>query len=94
MSYDELYDLTPRSFNNKMVGWNEMFEFKSQDVWEQTRLLYHATLSPHLKKKESPQKLLPLPWDNKKPKQKPKIASKEEIEKVLERYKISNFKKL
>lgn len=94
LSYDDLYDLTPRSFNNKLIGWNETFESKSRDSWERARLLNHSILSPHLKKKTSPDKLLPLPWDKERKVEKKEIASKEHIKNVLEKYKNKTFKKL
>ena len=40
-----------------------------------------------------PQEVLPLPWDNKN-KPKKEIASKEHIQKVLEKYNKSKFNKI
>ena len=85
MSYDELYNSTPRNFNNKLIGFNAYQEQLMQDNWERTRVIIHSTLSPHTKKKLKPQELLPFPWDNKN-KPKKEIASKEHIQKVIERY--------
>lgn len=50
MNCDEFYDLTPRSFSNKLLGFNSYQERIMQDNWEQTRLIVHSTLSPHIKK--------------------------------------------
>ena len=93
MNCDEFYDLTPRSFSNKLLGFNSYQERIMQDNWEQTRLIVHSTLSPHIKKRISPKELLPFPWDNKR-KRKVKVASREHIEAVLERYKKNKMNKI
>jgi len=85
LSYRDLYELTPRSFNNKLKGFHDIREQINQNEWEQTRLIIHACLSPHSKKKLKPTEILPLPWD-KKNKPKPKLASKEHIEGVIKKY--------
>ena len=90
MSYDELYDSTPRTFNNKLIGFNDYQEQLMQDRWEQTRVIAHSTLSPHSKKRIKPKEILPFPWDNKK-KSQIEIASKEHIQSVIDKY---NKKKL
>lgn len=90
MSYDDLYDSTPRTFNNKLIGFNTYQEQLIQDRWEQTRIIIHSTLSPHSKKTIRPKEILPFPWDNKN-KSKKKLASKEHIQSVIEKY---NKKKL
>jgi len=69
LSYDELYDLTPRSFSNKLLGFNNYQTQLLENSWEQTRLIIHSTLSPHSKKRLKPKEILPFPWDDKnKPK--------------------------
>jgi hypothetical protein len=93
LSYDNLYDLTPRSFENKLKGFKKYNEQVSQNNWEQTRMIVHAVLLPHSKQKIKPQELMPFPWDN-KVKIKREVASKEHIQKVLERYKIKEPKKI
>lgn len=91
MSYNELYDSTPRTFNNKLIGFNVYQEQLIQNTWEQTRIIVHSILSPHSKKKLKPKEILPFPWDSKnKPK---KIASKEHIQSVIERYDKLRLKK-
>jgi len=85
LSYKNLYELTPRSFNNKLTGFHNIREQINQNEWEQTRLIIHACLSPHSKKRLKPTEILPLPWD-KKNKPKKKIASQEHIEKVVNKY--------
>jgi len=93
LGYDELYSLTPRSFNNRLEGFKMHQEQMSQNQWEQTRIILLGCLSPHSKKNLKPQEILPLPWDsNNKPKK--EIASKEHIQKVLEKYNKSKFNKI
>jgi hypothetical protein len=85
MSYDELYDSTPRTFNNKLIGFNDYQEQLMRDGWEQTRIIAHSTLSPHSKKKLKPKEVLPFPWDNNSKPQK-KLPSKEHIQSVIDKY--------
>jgi hypothetical protein len=87
LAYDELYGLTPRSFNNKLKGVITIREELLKDNWERTRTLMVATLMPHTKKKLRAEDILPLPWDNKKSKKKIRIASPEEIAKDVARHK-------
>lgn len=93
LSDEDLYDLTPRSFNNKLIGFNNKNEQISQNQWEQTRLIVHGTIAPHSKHRVKPQELMPFPWDHKN-KAKKNIATKEEIKQVLERYKLKEPKKI
>ena len=93
MTTDELYDLTPRSFSNKMIGYSQREEMIMQNHWEQTRMIVHSCLSPHLKRKMKPTELMPFDWDDKK-KVKKKVASQEEIQEVLKRYKNKEPKRI
>ena len=94
LAYDELYGLTPRSFNSKLKGFQFIREQSNQNDWEQTRLIIHACLSPHSKKALKPTEILPLPWDSKRVPKKKDIASKEHIESVLKKYNKANFDKI
>jgi hypothetical protein len=93
LSYDNLYDLTPRSFENKLKGFKKYNEQLSQNNWEQTRMIVHAAIVPHSKHKIKPRELMPFPWDSKN-KVKKDVASKEQIEEVLKRYKLTEPKKI
>tara|TARA_R100000654_G_scaffold30078_1_gene54679 strand:- start:377 stop:658 length:282 start_codon:yes stop_codon:yes gene_type:complete len=84
MTLDELYDLTPRSFTNKMIGYTKREELLMQNHWEQTRMIVHSCLSPHLKRKMKPSEIMPFDWD--KIKKQKKTASQEEIQEVLKKY--------
>tara|TARA_R100001377_G_scaffold40726_1_gene22802 strand:+ start:9493 stop:9786 length:294 start_codon:yes stop_codon:yes gene_type:complete len=87
LAYDELYGLTPRSFNNKIKGAQSLRDESLRESWEQTRILMVTTLMPHSKKKLRAEDVLPLPWDNKKSKNKIKIATPEKIAKDVARHK-------
>ena len=92
LNYDELYDFTPRSLNNKLIGFKKYQEQLSQNNWEQTRMIVHSSILPHSKHKLKPKDLMPFPWD-KKPVKK-NTASKEHIQDVLRRYNIKEPKKV
>lgn len=94
LAYDELYELTPRSFNNKIKGIQSLRDESLREGWEQTRILMVTMLMPHTKKKLKAEEVLPLPWDSKRKQQKKDIASKEHIQSVLNKYKKSNFDKI
>lgn len=85
LSEEELYDYTPRSFKNKLKGWIKKRDVDFQNGWEQTRFLVHACIAPHSKTKIKPRKMMPFPWDGPLPAK--NIATQEEIQEVLERYK-------
>jgi len=93
MTIDELYDLTPRSFSNKMIGYSKREEMIMQNHWEQTRMIVHSCFSPHLKRKMKPSEIMPFDWDNKK-KVKKKVATQEEIQEVLKKYRNKEPKRI
>ena len=93
LSDENLYDYTPRSFNNKLIGFKKYNEQLSQNNWEQTRMIVHAAIVPHSKHKVKPKELMPFPWDSKN-KIKKDVASKEKIQEVLKRYKLIEPKKI
>ena len=92
LSYDRLYDLTPRSFTNAFRGFNTLRTEEDRRSWEQTRVIAHISASPHLKNKIKPTEFLPLPWDNElKDKNKKPLPSPEEIEKIIKSYDKEKF---
>ena len=93
LSDDELYDLTPRSLDNKIRGFRKYNEQLSQNNWEQTRMIVHSCIVPHSKQRLKPKELMPFPWDE-KVKIKRDVADKQHIQKVLERYKLKEPKKI
>ena len=92
LSYEELYGLTPRSFNNKLKGFNNSLDQQNRNGWEQTRTLVISMLTPHTKKKLKAKDVLPFPWDN-EPKKNIKRATKEQIAKDVARHKKILLKK-
>lgn len=59
---------TPAEFDAISKAWNEECERRERGAWERLRTLAAITIQPHLTKKITPRKLLPLPWDNNRPK--------------------------
>ena len=90
---EELYDLTPRSLDNKIIGFRRYNEQLSQNNWEQTRMIVHSCIVPHSKHRLKPKELMPFPWDN-KVKIKRDVATKEQIQEVLKKYKLIEAKKI
>ena len=43
-----------------------MTEGQAQDAWERAKTVAAIAIQPHVKKKLTPQQLLPMPWDKKK----------------------------
>lgn len=87
---DELYDLTPRSFENKKKGWVLQQDLITRNQWEQTRLLgswiYNA--SGNLKKPIKPKQLLNFEWDIKE--LKGKAPTLEDIQHLANKKKLLN----
>ncbi len=57
-----------------------MAEGANRSEWERMRLLGAITISPHVRKSISPDKLLPLPWDaevSKKSREHPQLTAEE-----------------
>lgn len=57
--------LTPIEFQEVMDVRKEYDEAIVHDDWERMRLLATLTIQPHVKGRMIPERLLPLPWDNK-----------------------------
>lgn len=47
-------------------AWYLEQDTRQQGDWERMRLLATIVIQPHVKKKLTPEKLLPLPWDRKR----------------------------
>lgn len=67
LSYDDFCRLTPDEFNSVCKVYLDQEQSQYKDSWERMRMLACITIQPHVKNKLTPQKLLPLSWDNKKP---------------------------
>lgn len=66
MTVGELYDMTPRQFQNKREGFRRMIDHNGQLMWETTRWNAAITIAPHTKKRMKPRDLIAFPWENKK----------------------------
>ena len=67
LSYDDFCRLAPDEFNSVCKVYLDQEQSQYKDSWERMRMLACITIQPHVKNKLTPQKLLPLSWDNKKP---------------------------
>lgn len=89
LSPNELDELTPREYSNKLVGFEKLENKRDRDLWEKFRLLATTLISPHTKKGRNlkPEQLWPFDWDRKQP---PKKMTKERLAYLHERSKIIN----
>lgn len=69
----------------KVIGLN------NRTSWEQTRILSHNIIAPHLKKEIDIKKFMPFDWDNENNKIIQKETTKEDLERIKNFYK--NIKK-
>lgn len=84
LSYDDFCRLTPDEFNSVFKAYLDQEQSQHKDNWERMRMLACITIQPHVKNKLTPQKLLPLSWDNRRKSNKAKtehITAKEAEEK-------------
>ena len=59
-------------------AYNEHRSAELHDAWERMRMLATIVIQPHVKRKITPQKLLPLPWEKKSAGAHKKALSREE----------------
>ena len=83
LSYDDFCRLDFEEFDAICRACHSSRESVYREDWERIRLLAAITIQPHLKKKITPQALIPDTWDKQKPKGKP--LTKEEDRMRLER---------
>ena len=89
MGLDDFCRLTLPEFAAALEAWRELREQADRAEWERVRLHACITISPHVKGKMSPQRLLPFPWEKKKPQGKSPAAKQEKPlskEEALRRY--------
>lgn len=67
MSLDDFCSCDYDEFGSICNSWSEMTDTQNREAWERARMIATICIQPHVKKRISPQKLLPLPWDKKKP---------------------------
>ena len=58
-----LIDFADRIDQSDLVPWSSMV--MGQDEWERMRIAATIGIQPHVRRKFTPQKLLPFPWDSK-----------------------------
>ncbi len=63
LSYDDFCRLTPTEFDHVYREFKNLQDAEYKDNWERMRLLATITIQPHLKKKVTAKKVLPLSWD-------------------------------
>jgi hypothetical protein len=87
----ELYDLTPREFQNKLAGFEQLQTRNERADWEKFRMLATTLITPHTKKGKGirPEILWPFDWDKK---QEQKAMTKERLEYLSERSKLMKRK--
>ena len=85
MSYDELYDLTPRAFWNAVDGWWKHYEDENRKDWEIARWQTTILLNVHLPKGKtvSMKKLATFPWEKK---DRSNISTYEETEREYKKF--------
>lgn len=82
LSLDDFVRLTPDEFNAVYSAYAEDREATYRSEWERMRLLATISISPHVKRAPTPQRLLPLPWDKTKHRMKsdaPQISKTEAL---------------
>lgn len=88
LSLDDFMHLTLDEFDAVYAAYSEDREASYRNAWEQMRLLATVSISPHVKRTPTPQKLIPFPWDKTKHRQKtdaPKLLKEEARERFARR---------
>ena len=67
MGLGDFCRLTPSEYLAAATAWQELREQADRAEWERTRLHACIVISPHVKGKTIPQRLLPFPWEKEKP---------------------------
>jgi len=102
LCFDDFCKLTPAEFAAVCEQYVEAQQQRERGEWERMRLLASICIQPHIKKKITAQKLLPLPWDNEKLgvkseelgiKKAPPVSKEEALRRLQERIKsVKDFK--
>ena len=87
LSYDDFCRLTPVEFENVYKVYQDKREADYKDEWARMRMLAAIVIQPHLKRKVTPEKLLPFPWE--KP-----ARRKEEAQQLTATESLKRFEKL
>ena len=65
MSYDDFCRCDPDELEAIFKAYSEVRQENRLDEWERMRIAATIGIQPHVRRKITPQKLLPFPWDNK-----------------------------
>lgn len=65
ISLPDFRQLTPGELEAALRAHREREELRRRDDWERMRLLAVMVMQPHCRKRLSPGKLLPFPWERK-----------------------------
>lgn len=68
MSFHDFCLYTLSELESIFKAYSEMRERETREAWEMTRLHAVLTMQPHCKNRLSPEKILPFPWEKRKPK--------------------------
>lgn len=63
MGIGDFCQCTPREFAAILKAWGEGRDGAERAAWERMRLLAAVAVQPHLRKRITPARLVPLPWD-------------------------------
>lgn len=63
LSYSDFCILTMSEAEAVFSAYKDKHDADRRDVWERMRMHACICIQPHLKKKMTPRRLLPLPWD-------------------------------
>ena len=83
LSYSDFCRLSPDEFGAVCRSYAEEREADLRERWERTRLLAAVSVQPHVRKKLTPQQLIPLPWDKAPRKWEKEIVSAKEDKRRL-----------
>ena len=70
MSFDDFCACDYDELSAISRSWGDWQRGLEQGAWERARTVASIVIAPHVTKRISPQKLLPLPWDKKQAPQK------------------------
>ena len=81
----DFWEATPCETFLALEGNRERRQTEYEDAWERARLMAYYTAAPHLKSKSGIRQFMPLPWDNRETKDRPKLTP-EEVEATLKKF--------
>lgn len=96
LGFDDFCALTPAETAAVFTAYRDKVDGRRRDAWERMRMSACIGIQPHVKKKITPTRLLPLPWDR-QPVQQPAVQHTKEERRarrdmLLERFRKSHGK--